>query len=391
MPPAAFSEHPKYMPAYGATYISHVLDTLTADPAVWSRTVLLVMYDENDGYFDHVVPPQPPTPALPGASTVSTAGEIHDVVNPAHRPVYTVDNLPYGLGPRVPMFVVSPWSKGGYVNSQVFDHTSVIRFIEARFGVREPNISPWRRAVCGDLTSCFDFSRPSAAAPRLASTADYRARAEAEVKHLPVPVPPAEQPDALMAQEPGLRAARPLPYALEVRLAAGPDGKAKLRFENTGAQGANFYAYQKDVDVPLRYTVGAGDVLDAVIPVGPGGFDLGVYGPNGFFRAFSRGPGAGSGLAAVAAARGERLEIMLRNEGAGALEVRVTDNAYGGGARVFTLAAGAALNDAWALAASHHWYDLTVAAAGDEWRFAGHVETGKPSFSDPAATAPVAV
>jgi phospholipase C len=136
--------------------------------------------------------------------------------------------------------------------------------------------------------------------------------------------------------------------------------------------------------------VGAGDVLDAVIPLGVGGFEAGVYGPNGFFRAFSRQPGAGSGLAATAAAgQGGTLDILLRNSGAQELEVRVTDNAYGGGARNHSLAAGAALTDRWDLAPSHHWYDLTVAAGGDEWRFAGHVETGKPSFSDPAATAPV--
>ena len=95
------------------------------------------MYDENDGYFDHIVPPQPPTSVLPGQSSVSTAGEVHDVVNPLHQPHYTKDQLPYGLGPRVPMFVISPWSKGGYINSQVADHTSVIRF-EARFGVTNP-------------------------------------------------------------------------------------------------------------------------------------------------------------------------------------------------------------------------------------------------------------
>jgi len=157
-PPAIFSEHPSFMPGYGANYTARILDALTANPEVWSKTVLFIMYDENDGFFDHVVPPMPPTPVLPGKSTVDVAAEIHDVVNPAHQPLYTADNLPYGLGPRVPMTVVSPWSKGGFVCSQVFDHTSVIRFIEARFGVHEPNISAWRRAVCGDLTSALDFT-----------------------------------------------------------------------------------------------------------------------------------------------------------------------------------------------------------------------------------------
>ncbi len=65
--------------------------------------------------------------------------------------------LPIGLGHRVPLIAISPWSKGGKVSAEVFDHTSVLRFLERRFGVVEENISPWRRAVCGDLTSLFDF------------------------------------------------------------------------------------------------------------------------------------------------------------------------------------------------------------------------------------------
>ena len=60
------------------------------------------------------------------------------------------------------MMVISPWSKGGWVSSEVFDHTSLIRFIERRFAQsREPNITPWRRAVAGDLTSAFNFKSPN--------------------------------------------------------------------------------------------------------------------------------------------------------------------------------------------------------------------------------------
>ena len=149
--------------------MARVLDALTANPQVWSRTVLLLMFDENDGFFDHMPPPAPPSRdargALAGASTVDTRGEYHEIIagvesddTPAHR------HGVYGLGPRVPMYALSPWSRGGWVNSQVFDHTSVLRFIEQRFGVAEPN-SPWRRAVCGDLTSLFDFSASEPAVP----------------------------------------------------------------------------------------------------------------------------------------------------------------------------------------------------------------------------------
>src|SRR5205085_5303921 len=102
------------------------------------KTVLLPNFDENDGYFDHVPPPVPRTPA---------GGNGPDWFN----------GQPVGLGPRVPMIVVSPWTVGGYVSSEIFDHTSVLRFLERWTGVAEPNISDWRRALCGDLTSAFDF------------------------------------------------------------------------------------------------------------------------------------------------------------------------------------------------------------------------------------------
>src|SRR5262249_20389325 len=111
------------------------------------------MFDENDGFFDHVPPPCPPSldagGMLAGASTVPDGTERHP------------DGNVYGPGPRVPMIVVSPWSRGGWADSEAFDPTSLIRFLEARFGVVEPNISPWRRAVLGDLTSAFNFRRPN--------------------------------------------------------------------------------------------------------------------------------------------------------------------------------------------------------------------------------------
>ncbi len=154
--PATYSEHPgPSSPVQGAWYTQEVLNALTANPAVWSKTVLLINFDENDGFFDHVPPPCAPAfdgDTLAGATTL----DLEQV-----RPEYHVDKHPYGPGPRVPMYVVSPWSRGGWVNSQVSDHTSVLRFLEARFGVAETNISGFRRAVAGDLTSAFNFVSPN--------------------------------------------------------------------------------------------------------------------------------------------------------------------------------------------------------------------------------------
>ncbi|PTT78158.1 phospholipase C, phosphocholine-specific, partial [Pseudomonas sp. HMWF010] len=220
--PAADSEHPgPSSPAQGADYTARVIDALTADPKVWARTVLLVMFDENDGFFDHVPPPAPPSIATDGtvlgASTVDTAGEYHHVRNPTEAKAEREELMgrPYGLGPRVPLYVLSPWSRGGWVNSQVFDHTSVIRFMEARFGVKEPNISPWRRAVCGDLTSAFDFKAPNTTpfVQALPSTEATAAKAAA----LPATtVPPTPTTLAVPVQATGPRPSRALPYALRI-------------------------------------------------------------------------------------------------------------------------------------------------------------------------------
>lgn len=392
LPPAAYSEHPRWTPGYGATYIARILDALTADPEVWGRTVLLITWDENDGYFDHVPPPQPPTPVLPGKSTVSTAGEIHDYVNPFDAGRFHADNLPYGLGPRVGMLAVSPWSKGGFVCSQVFDHTSVIRFIEKRFGVMEPNITEWRRAVCGDLTSAFDFGTRHDDWPQLPDTSGYVNAVKASCR-LPDPVVPTRSVAAdLHPQEPGVRPARPLPYDLAVDEIAGDVGMLVLRFANFGTVGACFMVYRERTDeTPRRYTVGAGQTLeDEWYLADPGPHIIHVAGPNGFIRCYRRGGVTGTRLGARADAAQEALILTLVNTGASAGRVQVRDAAYGAAARTIALVPGAATHVEWSVAKSGHWYDIMINGPGDDWtRLAGHVETGAPSVTDPAAIGPV--
>ncbi|APY92390.1 phosphocholine-specific phospholipase C [Burkholderia pseudomallei] len=403
LPPAAFSEHPRYTPAYGANYTSQILDALTSNPDVWRKTVLFIMYDENDGFFDHVVPPQPATTRAQGLSTVTVDGEIHDVVNPGRGGSYTADGLPYGLGPRVPMTVVSPWTKGGFVCSQVFDHTSVIRFIAARFGIDEPNITPWRRAVCGDLTSAFDFRTPDATLPPLPDTSGYRSIADQLCSTKPAPAVPAA-PSPVDPQEPGVRPARALPYELHVNAEVHGGARLRIEFANRGEQGAHFYVYASNrSDGPWRYTVGAHRSLHKTFDLAAtnGAYAFAVYGPNGFVRVFE-GLAAAGGHGRQAAARPEvkagydvangNLYLKLANHGAQSVQLTLADNAYGAPARRITLRGGDEQIESWALASSHQWYDVTVSdgATGQfVRRFAGHVENGKPSYSDPAAIAPV--
>jgi phospholipase C len=410
LPPAAYSEHPSYTPAYGAEYLSTILDALTSNPEVWSKTVLFVMYDENDGFFDHLVPPQPPTTRAQGLSTVSVEGEIHNVVNPLRGGNYYADGFPYGLGPRVPMTIVSPWTKGGFVCSQVFDHTSVIRFIETRFNVAEPNITPWRRAVCGDLTSAFDFRTPDANMPPLPDTSDYRTIADNQCANNPQPTVPTT-PGAVDPQEPGTRYARALPYELHVNAQVkASENTLSLSFANTGEQGAHFAVYSTNrTDGPWRYTVEAhkslADTFDLSVTSGVYAFT--VYGPNGFVRQFS-GTAAMPGTHSSTTGRVACVEVEARydiangairvkiaNQGNDAITLSAVDNAYGASTRSFTLAPESAIETRWNLRESHHWYDLTISDGSSRSsgtflrRLAGHIETGCPSASDPAAIAPV--
>ncbi|MFF4081749.1 phosphocholine-specific phospholipase C [Streptomyces sp. NPDC001777] len=378
--PEAFSEHPNWPANYGAWYISRVLDALTSNPDVWSRTALFITYDENDGYFDHVVPPYPPASANQGLSTVDTALDHH-------KGSIGYAAGPYGLGQRVPMIVVSPWSTGGYVCSETFDHTSILRFMEKRFGVAETNISPWRRAICGDLTSAFDFSLRVTDPADLPDTAGY-APPDRDRHDSYVPKPPAR--GALPRQEAGARPSRPLAYEPYVDGAADlSTGKYRLTFGAGDRAGAAFQVRsQKRTDGPWTYTAAAGKpVSDSWNSVySGGGYDLTVHGPNGFLRAFlGNNKAAEPEVTARHDGATGNLRLVLTNPSAADAHLTVT-NAYGGPPLTCTVRAGATVEQSVDLRATKRWYDLTVVVEGNAGylrRLAGHVENGQAGTSDP--------
>jgi phospholipase C len=169
LPTSGQSEHPAYLPAAGANFLASKLNAVAENEDLWSKTVFIVNYDENDGLFDHVTPPLPP----------------------AGTPAEFVDGLPIGGGVRVPAFIVSPWTVGGYVATEQFDHTSVLQFLESLTGVQEPNITAWRRQTFGDLTSALGFSNGRASTfPPLPKTIGEFWEAEHEVETLPAPTIP---------------------------------------------------------------------------------------------------------------------------------------------------------------------------------------------------------
>ena len=396
--PEAASEHPgPSSPAQGADYTAQVLDALTANPEVWSKTVLLMMFDENDGFFDHVPPPAPPSRnpegGWLGGSTVDMAGEHHMVRNglagAADPPALM--GRPYGLGARVPAFVISPWSRGGWVSSETFDHTSVIRFLEARFGVMEPNISPWRRAVCGDLTSTLDFRTPNREPrpPAMPATRDTALRAAA----LPTKTrPPTPATPKAPEQAAGVRPSRPLPYALDTTISVDARA-ARVAFSNTGKAAAVFHAYNllDLTPAPRRYTVGPGERLLDGWPLSEGRYDLWILGPAGYHRHFRGMAEPPLGLTAAFDPKAVQLTLSLRNTGDKAIDANAMGNAYALKTWRVSVPPGGAVSDAWPLDKQGGWYDLSLTLPGHPgWlrRYAGRLETGRDSISDPEMHGP---
>ncbi|WP_329054047.1 phospholipase C, phosphocholine-specific [Amycolatopsis sp. NBC_01488] len=350
--PYGYCEHPAARPVDGGAYVQRMLKALWDKPELWESTVVFINYDENDGFFDHVVPPTPP-PGTPGEYLPGNRPEKGAASGPP---------LPIGLGPRVPMTVVSPWSRGGWVNSQVFDHTSVLRFLETWTGVREPNISAWRRAICGDLTSCFDFRAHDTTIPLLPDANALRADADRTQPRLPKP---GLGPGALV-QDPGTAKARPLPYQ-PVAWAVAEPGALKLHLANHGTQTLQLAAYAYHAGgASQRFDVGPNTELAGQVPYAES-YDIAIHGPNGFV---------------VEASGKAGLDASVTFTPEPALRVTVTNSGP----------APVALNDVTIAPETSHdfpvptkngWYDVTFEAPGWRRRFAGHLEDGRPSRTGP--------
>jgi phospholipase C len=402
--PAGYTEHADWPIDYGAWYISQIFDILVSNPEVFSKTVFIINYDEADGSFDHLVPPTPPQTSAGGASTVSIENEIVTTSTP---------NGPIGLGTRVSFLAVSPWSKGGYVNSQVFDATSVIQFIEERFGVHERNISPWRRAVAGDLMSVFNFRDPNHVSAGLPSTDGFLPPTDELAGGDTTTFIPTQDGVIIGVpkQEKGIRPARALPYELNVHGTVDvSDNIVGLSFFNTGRAAAVFQVRSGNAADPVRdYTVEAGKHLAGTWNVASP-YNLSVYGPNGFVRYFNGSIGPRAAVLDVrsrykigdhgwddrdwgngnwddhGSERGAIIGWKITNVAGTRVEVSVLD-AYTGKVSTRLLHPHETFEDELSLDKLHNWYDLIVTVAEDptfKYRLAGHVETGRDSFSDPA-------
>ncbi len=426
--PEHFSDHPTSA-WFGAYYVSEVMNILTENPDIWKKTIFILTYDENDGYFDHCPSFVAPDPHRPETGRVSSG-----ITDAALEYTYREDEIrmgvsdrlarsgPIGLGFRVPMVVASPWSRGGWVNSQLFDHSSTLQFLEkfidGKFGtkVEETNISSWRRSISGDLTSCFRVFDPTEPNVSYLDRDQFLVKIQ-KAKNMPLPTGfdnlsknkieyfqknPAEL-QAHLWQEAGQRKACALPYELSCELLSDPHSlMVRLEAGNTlhgnRSSGAPFNIYTRNLASGEKmqvgtYSVAAGDDLTAVFhrsEFSDGRYDVRVQAPNGFFRHFS-GDARTENLHVSSKVRIDSsghvfLDISAENNGNASVMFQCEVQPKG---RIEDIAveAGKKRNIVIPLDQDHMWYDvkITEQAAGTHglWHYAGRVETGKSTMTDP--------
>ncbi|MBN8679061.1 MAG: phospholipase C, phosphocholine-specific [Chitinophagales bacterium] len=428
--PEKFSDHPG-APWYGAWYLSEVMDILTQNPKVWEKTIFILAYDENDGYFDHLPPFVPPHPERPHTGLASK--DIHtleEFVTPEQERSRGKDGRegPIGLGFRVPLLIASPWSRGGRICSEVFDHTSVLQFLERFLSnktgktIQETNISSWRRSICGDLSSVFrPYNGERYPLPKSVDKAAFvESIYQAQFKPVPDNFKPLQESEIAeirqgkhgARQEKGMRASCALPYELYADGQLSADKKSfelTLKAANQAfgakATGAPFQVYapvpylvngQVETASNRHYAVSAGDSLRDSWKLEDfkenNAYHLRVYGPNGFFREF-KGSAQDPALTVQCTYHQEnggkpsgKLEIHLHNSGTAACQVLVQDRSYHQPDRHKKLGAGQSLVMTFDLKESKRWYDFSVLVDGFsdfEKRFAGRVETGEEGVTDP--------
>ena len=409
------------------------MDILTRNPEVWKKTIFILTYDENDGYFDHApsfVAADPKRPETGGASAAIDLGLEYTYQEDELRMDVAEDEArtgPIGMGFRVPMIIASPWTRGGWVNSQLSDHTSTLMFLEdfvaKKFGktVKEQNISAWRRAVSSDLTSVFRPYDPREPELDLLDRDKFVIGIE-QARYKEVPsnyrkLTTTEIDDInrnpqhtsfIPQQEPGTRPACALPYELYAEGGLTPDGtQFELRLtagngaHGNKAAGAPFNVYLRNLREPTRngfraatYAVRAGDTLRPQFPLSlfiGSQYAIEVHAPNGFYRSFigarnSRNVQVETQYKKRRSSLTGDLVVHLRNTDSETLTVKVSDNSYNTGTISKKVNLGHAASVLLRLNESHGWYDFTVKTGGSdaEARFAGRVETGRPSLSDPS-------
>ncbi|UKT63569.1 phosphocholine-specific phospholipase C [Pedobacter mucosus] len=423
--PQRFSDHTS-SPLYGTWYVSEALNILTKNPEVWKKTIFVLTYDENDGYFDHQPPFVVPNP------DDSSSGKVSEGINYA-TDFETKKGSPIGLGYRVPMIIASPWSKGGFVNSQIFDHTSSLMFLEKWLSkktgknIKSNNISDWRRAISGNLTSVFRPYNGDENKSPLFLKRETIVTNIGNAKNKPAQINPTALNKAEIAkinkfetfsnqtsihatqQETGTKPASPLPYHLMVDANLNNNEieltfhSAKTLFgnktENVGApfNMSTIASFKGVRGKTWAYAVKAGDKIVDKIDIED--FDNGVYeftitGPNGFHRYFKgdinnpkilvNAYPEQTGL--VSKKLTGNLILAFDNKTNSALSFQIIDNKYGAATQTINIKPKSTQQLLLNNNRNGNWYDFSISQKGNnifENRYAGKIETGEITITDP--------
>ncbi len=427
--PENFSDHPS-APWFGSWYLSEAMDILTKNPEVWKKTIFVLAYDENDGYYDHVPPfvaPQHDNPET---------GQVSEEIDTRLDHVKMEKDIPgpIGLGFRVPLVIASPWSRGGYVNSQVFDHTSTLQFLEKflnkKFGknIKETNITQWRRTVCGDLTSIFRKynGEKITGLPFIEKDPFIESIHKAKFKNVPSNYKKLSGKEIqqinnnpnksgyMPQQEKGSRPACALPYELDAEGDLSADKSfflismvaGNLYFKDQSA-GCPFTIYSYGTEFKTKnYAVSAGDQLfdkTFLTEFENDNYDIRLYGPNGFYRSykgnkndppisisFFKDSNYNADKKTHELTGGILMKFInpdLKNQ----YKIKVVDNVYHSFGPIVKNIPNVNESPVTTIALDVNpnscWYDFSVFVEGNnvfEKRYAGHIETGKESMSDPA-------
>jgi len=390
--PEHFSDHPG-SPWYGAWYISEVLNILTKDPETWKKTIFIINYDENDGYFDHVLPFAPPmNPSQPvdmnGKEGVEYVNKNQEYMYKEKLKDYERIEGTIGLGFRVPMIIASPWTKGGFVNSEVSDHTSVLQFLENfiqkkfKKDVKVENISDWRRAICGDLTSAFNSSSVKIPKMDYLDQKEY-ARTINSAKNKPVPnlkwYEENELNDNLLEiQERGLKPSNSLPYNYLVNLERGKISMINLKERAVPLLIYNRTKFNSD-DFHFSYALYSKQELSHA--VNSGKYNYEVFGPNGFYRHFKGENHPELEISLKNNSSKNEVELIVKNLNKNNTPI-IFEDFYNKNQKKISLQK-AEEKIIFNLEKMKGWYDLKITSGNNIWHFAGRLESGKPTVSDP--------
>jgi phospholipase C len=304
----------------------------------------------------------------------------------------------------------------------VFDHTSVLQFLEKFLShksgkkIEESNISAWRRTICGDLTSVFKpYDGGEVALPKPVSKNNFvESIHKAQFKKEPSGFHPLT-PDEIAAingdpsasplhpkQEKGVRASCALPYQLYASGEVTGDGKAfrltmECRKEIFGEEtaGAPFQVYALGREWMTRsYAVAAGDSLTDSWDMDAfehGDYHFRVCGPNGFLREFIGNVRESLGVTIEYERNGKQvtgdIQLTIRNKTGRNISLEIKDNGYRQPIHSKAISPAASATILLDLSKSFGWYDASIGISGNPLftnRFAGRVETGKDGYTDPA-------